>query len=235
MQLVSPPRSEHARPPLICRLPQGATSDLHYVRTVEAACVLGKSKGGLVTLSESDPNQLIVFIDFLTVEETMLAEFCERSSSLRKYEAMLRRIGTEEPQSVMQWNHRLNRCETSTIGLDHVHVAVLGVFSPDDPPVHANTPPPVLSSPSVLTPLLPAASPSDQSLILELNVTSVASDFGHLPASPACRVPLFLRTFGIDHNFLKLGPSAGPTHPPAAGVTIVSATGDRAQRDTNSV
>ena len=55
LQLVSPPRFEHARPPFIYRLPQGATSDPQDVRTVETAFVLSKSKGGLITLSERLP------------------------------------------------------------------------------------------------------------------------------------------------------------------------------------
>ena len=86
----------------------------------------------------------------------------------------------------------------------------LGAFSPDDPPAHANTPPHVLSSPLVLTPLLPPTSPSDQSLILELNVTSASSDVGHLTVPPARCAPLFLRTFDIEHLF-KLGPSSSST------------------------
>ena len=150
------------------------------MRTVKTAYILSKSTGGLITLPESDPNQFSVFIDFLTGEETTLVDFCERSPSPRKCEAMLWRIGTVVSQPIKQWDHNLIQNATSTIGLDHVHVTALGVFSPDDSPAHANAPSSVLSSPSVLTPRLPSAPPSDQSMIIELNVTSVASGLGHL-------------------------------------------------------
>ena len=108
LQLVSPPRSEHDRPPFIYRLQQGATSDPHDVRTVEATSVLSKSKDGIITLPESDPKQFSIFVDFLTGEDTTLADFCERSSSLHKCEAMLLEIGTEEPQSFRQRNRKHN-------------------------------------------------------------------------------------------------------------------------------
>ena len=118
-----------------------------------------------------------------------------------------------EPHSVRQWNHKLNQNAMSTVGLDHVHLTAFGVSSPDDPPAHINTPPPVLSSPSVLTLLLPVASPPDQSLILELNVTSMASDLKHLTVSPARCASLFLRTFDVEH-LLDLEPSAISPAPP---------------------
>ena len=63
----------------------------------------------------------------------------------------------------------------------------------------------------MLTPDLSPASPSDYSLILELNVTSVASDMGHLTVSPARCAPFFLLTFDIEH-FFKLGPPSSPMY-----------------------
>ena len=212
LQLVSPPRSEHDRPPFICRPPQGAASDPHDVRTVETASVLSKSEGGLITMPESDPKQFSVFVDFLSGEDTTLADFCERSSSLRKCKATPRKIGTEEPQSVRQRNHTQNQCATSTLGLDHVHVIALGAFSPDDPLAHDNALPPVLSSPFAPTPLLPLTSPPDHSLILELNVTSVASDVGNLTDSPTRCALIFLRAFKVEH-LSKLGPPSSLAPP----------------------
>ena len=74
LQLVSPSRFEHARPPFMHRPPQGATSDPHDVRTVKTASVLSKSKGGLTTLPDCDPSQFSVFVEFLTGEETTLPQ-----------------------------------------------------------------------------------------------------------------------------------------------------------------
>ena len=193
------------------RLPQCAVADPCDVRDVATASILSKSKGGLITLPKCDPKCFTRFVGFLTGGETTLEDFCERSPSLRKCESILQKNGTtEEPQSVRQRSHGLNQCAISALGLDHVHVIALGVFSPADPSAHDNAILPVLSIPLVLTPLLSPASPSSQHLILERNVTPAASDAGHLTGSPARCATIFMRIYCTEH-LSKLHPPPGPT------------------------
>ena len=144
------------------------------------------------------------------VDKTPLADFGERSPSLRKCEIMLHKIGTEEPQSVRQRNHGRNQCAISALCLDHVHGIALGAFSPDDPPAHDTALLRVLSNPSVLTPILPPTSLSNHSLIFERNVTSVSSDVGHITSSPARCATVFMRICDIEHLF-KLKPPSRST------------------------
>jgi hypothetical protein len=131
---------------------------------------------GARTLPLCDPKSFDHFVDILTGEEMALLEFCGHSQSLRECESMLRQAGTIETArpTAVSAHVRNGSSGAAATGPDHVHVVSLDTPSPSR--LYTHDGPPVLTSPSELTPLPSYTLPTVRRLMIVRNVIPTAVD-----------------------------------------------------------